>query len=213
MKRHQSIRAAEVPQLEEEKNHLSRGFSMKGSSCVRITVFFGIMKADGGRRRSWCWTSRSSSAAWSVISDEMMLVRSVRQKVTLFFTGWTFFSFGGLERARCFHLIAQRLTTLWRSWIFCRAQAELMRTAEQTQEGFEVTHLFLVEVRQAGGEVTHVRCVREDARHALPQQLVSVDLSSFDRLVSPAALLWGQQPPFRQHLQRVYEAEFRFEDV
>lgn len=56
-------------------------------------------------------------------------------------------------------------------------------------------------LRQARREVTHVSGIREDARHALPQQLVSVDLSRSGRLLLFPPLLCDLQPPSMQHLQ------------
>lgn len=65
------------------------------------------------------------------------------------------------------------------------------------------THLLLAVLREARRDVIHVSSIREDARHALPQQLVSVDLCSSGGLLLLPALLCDPQPPPEQHLQQV----------
>lgn len=65
------------------------------------------------------------------------------------------------------------------------------------------THLLLAVLRQARCEVIHVSSVGEDAGHALPQQLVSVDLCSSGSLLLFPAPLCDPQPPSIQHLQEV----------
>lgn len=47
--------------------------------------------------------------------------------------------------------------------------------------------------------------VGEDARHALPQQLVSVDLSSSGCLLLLSAMLCDPKPPSTQHLQQIHK--------
>lgn len=68
------------------------------------------------------------------------------------------------------------------------------------------THLFLAELRQTCCEVVHVRGVREDARHALPQQLVPVYQCSSGCVLPLAALLCHPEPPSLQHLQQIHNA-------
>lgn len=68
--------------------------------------------------------STSSSSSRSTDSDGGTAFDPgvVKKKVTLFFGC----SLCGLHSTRCFHLIAQRLTTLWRCLDLCRTQADFV---------------------------------------------------------------------------------------
>lgn len=62
------------------------------------------------------------------------------------------------------------------------------------------THLLLAVLLEARGEAVHVSGVREDAGHALPQQLVPAELRSSGQMFPLRALLCDPKPPTIQHL-------------
>lgn len=64
------------------------------------------------------------------------------------------------------------------------------------------TNLILAVLGQGSREVAHVSSIGEDAGHALPQQLVSVNLGRSGCLLLFPVLLRHQQPPAVQHLRR-----------
>ena len=143
-----------------------------------------------------------------------------KQKVTLL--GGTAIALGGLAmcgplRARCFHCMAQRSTTLWRRRKLCRSQTRQAwssatqrhtdRQADilsdnQTQQVLTHTHLLLAVQCYVGAEAAHVSGVCEDVGHSFPQQLISIELGSLGQPFLLSVLLCDPQPPGLQHLDQ-----------
>lgn len=90
--------------------------------------------------------STSSSSSHSTDSDRGTAFDPgvVKQKVTLFFGCCTLTacSLCGLHSTRCFHLIAQRLTTLWRCLDLCRRQADLVTLKLISEVKFKHTYRY-----------------------------------------------------------------------
>lgn len=162
----------------------------------------------GAPTHSLLWPPSSASCSLGAEGGSPFDPHEAKQKVTLFWGDCTLTSSSvfGLHSARLFHRMAQRFTTLWRCRDLCGNIGRL-DYKKKTGLTFDVwrdakwTNLLLAVLRQARREVTHVSGIREDARHALPQQLVSVDLSRSGRLLLFPPLLCDLQPPSMQHLQ------------